>query len=117
MRMRPYVFSVLLAALAVASPARAQESAWATRDAETVRFPDADTAGPKLEEGDEVTVLFREGDLVRVRKGDRYGWVEASVLTDTAPEGAEPAATPPSTPPGEFDMQKLRDLLQRTQDL
>jgi hypothetical protein len=113
--MRPFVISILL--LTVAQPAWAQEAAWVAEDAETVRFLDDDTAGPALNEGDRVTVLFREGDLVRVRKGERYGWVAGSVLTDAAPEAATPTETTPAAPPGEFDLEKLQELLQRTGDL
>ncbi|MBW2255729.1 MAG: hypothetical protein JRI25_14160 [Deltaproteobacteria bacterium] len=104
MRMRLYTISVLLVTVL-------------TQDAETVRFLDDDTAGPALDEGEKVTVLFREGDLVRVRKGERYGWVASSVLTDAAPEAAAPTEAIPATAPAEFDLQKLQELLQRTGDM
>jgi hypothetical protein len=108
--------TIMLVTVALAPSAWAQEAAWVTEEAETVRFLDDDTAGPALDEGDRVIVIFREGDLVRVRKGDRFGWVAGSVLTDTAPEAAAPTESTPATAPAEFDLEKLQELLRRTEN-
>jgi hypothetical protein len=87
------------------------EQAWLVEDATALRFPDAEVPGPELDANERVTVLFREGDLVRVRAGDEYGWVPSAKITTTAPEGA----TIPTEPPPEFDMKALEELLKRTE--
>ena len=65
---------------------------------------------PAFETGDEVTVLYVEGALVRVTTGDRFGWVAPTALTatDPTPEAAPTGATP------EFSMEALQQLLDRT---
>jgi len=64
------------------------ESRWLTEDTETQRFfaIDEEARGPKLLAGDEVELIVANGDRVRVKKGSRYGWVSASVLTAEPPE-------------------------------
>jgi hypothetical protein len=83
---------------------------WLATDVEARRFPDTDAKGPAFETGDEVTVLFVEGALVRVTTGDRFGWVAPTALTATDP-------TPDAAPTGptrEFSMEDLQELLDRT---
>jgi hypothetical protein len=46
----------------------------------SARFPDAQVTGPTFAAGESVRVLFVDGARVRVRKGDRYGWVPADQL-------------------------------------
>jgi hypothetical protein len=77
---------------------------WTTGEASSQRFPDADVAGPVFAAGTRLEVLVREGDRVRVRAGEDYGWVSASLVTAVAPEGAESA---------EPDDAMLQDLLRQ----
>lgn len=65
------------------------ETLWAASAAEGVRWPEVTAVSVSLQPGDEVEVLARQGDLVRVRKGVNYGWVQAGTLTDVAPPKPE----------------------------
>jgi len=103
---------ITLVLLGLAAPAFAQEPAWVTEQVESTRFADAEHPGPPLDEGDRVEVVLRDGDRVRVRKGTRFGWVPAAVLTDQAPATEEP---PPSLlMDSDFDMQAIQESLQRS---
>ncbi|MEO0600548.1 MAG: hypothetical protein AAF211_03875 [Myxococcota bacterium] len=64
------------------------EARWVTEDVEAERFLsyEGEAAGPKLFKGDEVELIVASGDKVRIKKGSRYGWVSATVLTAEAPE-------------------------------
>lgn len=62
------------------------EPRWVVADVEAKRFAEGDEAGPALKAGDEVELVFTEGDRVRIKKGDRYGWIAASAVTEEAPE-------------------------------
>lgn len=111
--MRPLV---LLAVLLAPLPAFAQDvgsAMYAAKDAATVRFEGEKTKGPDLKTGDEVTVLYVDGDLVRVRTDDdRYGWVAKSDLTATNPH---PEAAKPAAPSGQkFSLDELKKLLKNT---
>lgn len=106
---------MLLLLLSIAFAQEPAEQAWLVEDAPSLRFPDAEVAGPEFDAEQRVTVLFREDERVRVRSGNDYGWVPAEVLTTEAPEGAEPP--PSAAPAGDFDMKALEDLLQRTEGL
>ncbi|MEN0061559.1 MAG: hypothetical protein AAGA48_05375 [Myxococcota bacterium] len=80
------------------------ESRWLVEDVESDRFfeYDQEAKGPQLFKGDEVELIVTSGDRVRIKKGTRYGWVSASVLStdapvdDTTPEGltGNPLLTP-----------------------
>ena len=75
------------------------EDAWTTRDVSLVRWPEAVLeAAPvtaEVAEGDKVVILLEDGDQVRVRAGEAFGWVAADALTKESPEGEEePAETP-----------------------
>ncbi len=66
----------------------------------TKRFiTDTEAAGAKLGAGDAVTVLFREDGMVRVRKGDVYGWVPEAAVTTEAPPTPTPTINTPITIP------------------
>lgn len=52
---------------------------------------DAAAKHVKFEQGTALRVLYREGSMVRVREGERYGWVPAASLT---PENPKPSALP-----------------------
>lgn len=108
---------LLLLASLVAFPAYAQDAGstlFATADVEAKRFPDADTVGPSLSSGDRVTVVYVEGDLVRVTTGREFGWVAASALTATDPSPTPLTLGGPGGPPREFSMEALQELLDRT---
>ena len=44
-----------------------------------------------LDSGAEVSVVYRDGDLVRVRVGADFGWADEKAFTDQAPAVVEPA--------------------------
>lgn len=88
-------------------PALAAEIVWATDTVESVRFADADVKGPTFEAKARLEVLFRDGDRVRVRRGDSYGWIPAAKTTATAPEGAETEA------PSQLDDEQIRQLIEQ----
>ena len=44
-----------------------------------------------LDPGAEVSVVYRDGDLVRVRVGADFGWATEKAFTDEAPAVIEPA--------------------------
>ncbi len=75
-----------LAPAAVATDA--PEKRWAVSDVDSKRFADDDTAGPTFKAGDELLLIVTDGSRVRVRRGDRYGWVPASAVTAEAPAPA-----------------------------
>jgi hypothetical protein len=81
----------LILLFAMLSLARA-EQAVTTAEAPSTRFEDAAVAGPTFELGAQVEVLVRKGKLVRVHDGDRYGWVDAKLITAIQ-------APPPAPPP------------------
>jgi hypothetical protein len=76
---------LLLASLCLA------ENLWATAPATGTRWPDVAVTTVTLAAGDEVEVLVKDGDTVRVRKGTDFGWVPASALTSAAPVKPEPS--------------------------
>lgn len=74
-------------------------SAWLTTAVDADRFADREGFGPALEQGDEVEVVLRDGERVRVRSGNDFGWVPASALSDVPPT------------PGELDLSGVLDSL------
>lgn len=109
---------LLLIASLFAAPAFAQDvgsAMYVAADVDAKRFPDADTKGPALAGGDEVTVVYVEGDLVRVMSGKDFGWVPATALTATDPTPSEAITIGGSGGvPREFSMEALQELLDRT---
>jgi hypothetical protein len=73
------------------------EDNWVATAGDAVRWPGQPTVAMRLDVGDKVEVLARQGPLVRVRRGTDFGWVDAKAVSSS--EIARPAA-PPSTPPG-----------------
>jgi hypothetical protein len=67
-------------------PAEEKEVVWATADTSSKRFLDDDTPGPELKKGDELVVMSRQGSLIRVQSGIRYGWISESKTGNKAPE-------------------------------
>ena len=106
---RSLTSSLLLAALWLPTTVQA-EDAWTTREAEALRWPDAEQISLELEQGDRVTVVYRADGMVRVRKDDAFGWVPDEALTDQDPAPAASADDPwelPEMPA--FDMPSLSD--------
>ena len=72
------------------------DDAWLTRDVELLRWPDQaedrEIVVAEGASGDKVEILFRDAELVRVRKGGDFGWVPVDALTEEAPEAS--ATTP-----------------------
>ncbi len=90
--MRWMMSALLLVGLSVSSAPSAWAQDHATGDevfmvseTRSERFADADHAGPTFRDAESVTVLYVEGDRVRVRKGDRFGWVDATKVTADSP--------------------------------
>ena len=99
---------VTLLALLAAHPAFAQEIVWAAEAVTAQRFPDAEVAGPAIEEGARLKVLARQDDLVRVQVGTDFGWVGADAVVDTPP-------VPDVEPTGgdvQFDASAIEAMLQ-----
>ena len=61
------------------------EVVWAKAEVKSVRFADDTVAGPTFERNAQLEVILREGNRVRVRQGDDYGWIPASTVTTEAP--------------------------------
>lgn len=68
----------------------AQDTVWTTADTPSMRFPDADTAGPTFKANERLTVLATEGARIRVMGNAEYGWIPRTAVTDKMPEGADP---------------------------
>lgn len=87
----PAAFAQDPAAPAEATQAETQEpeTLYTTGEVGLLRFPGAaggDNPVVKSVAADTaVTVVYREGELVRVRSGADFGWAQASMLTDEAP--------------------------------
>lgn len=76
--------------LLIPSVGWAQDTVWTTAETPSVRFPDADTAGPTFKANERLTVLATEGNRIRVMGNAEYGWIPKSAVTDKMPEGADP---------------------------
>lgn len=76
----------------------AEGDVWAKAETKSLRFPDAQTAGPTFQKDTRLQVLVREGDRLRVHAGDSYGWIAAADVTDVAP---------PTPAFSEADIQKM----------
>ena len=76
---------ISLILLGLAPTAFAQDKVWAAAETPSVRFADAETAGPTFNADDELVVLVRDGDRLRVARGTRMGWIPAPPVTDVAP--------------------------------
>lgn len=66
-------------------------------DVVSKRFPGEDVAGPTFTTGEQVDVIVEENGSVRVRQGERYGWVSAAQLT-AMPPMPSPTQVPGSNP-------------------
>ncbi|MFH1467941.1 MAG: SH3 domain-containing protein [Pseudomonadota bacterium] len=75
------------------------EDAWVLRAIEAQRWPDAPKVSMSLAAGDQVTVIYRDAGLTRVRKEGKYGWVPDDALSSAAPVVAGEEAPAPAVPP------------------
>lgn len=80
------------------------EARWLVSQVVSTRFPGEKTPGPTFEAGEMVEFILEDGGQVRVRQGDRYGWVAASALTTEAPP-------PPAAPANGSDLLGAPSLL------
>ncbi len=62
------------------------EARWVVAGIEADRFPNAPSERFALAVGEEVELIFTEGARVRIKQGDRYGWLPATAVTAEAPE-------------------------------
>lgn len=62
-----------------------------TKEIASVRFLGEDAAGPVFQPGERLELITEKDGWVRVRQGERYGWVPADALSTEppAPEDAE----------------------------
>ena len=81
------------------------ERVWALEDTVSRRFPEGDTPGPTFGKDEELEVLWRDPDRLRVRRGTRFGWVLSGQVTSKAPEAPE-----------EMDLQKLLESLEKDRE-
>ncbi len=88
---------MLLGLLLVPGIAHA-EPGWVTLAGDALRWPDAKVVSTPLAIGDEVEVVLRDGDQVRVRKGTDFGWFPAASLSATAPVAPTPPADAEEAP-------------------
>ncbi len=105
--MRTFATLLLLSA---SLPAAAQDDAQILEDVVAKRFADDDHPGPTLSAGDEVTVILRDATRARVAKGNKYGWVPASVLGEVQAEAASPEPLVPG-----FDIEAIKRSLEMTE--
>lgn len=85
----------MFAFMTCASVAHAQDvgqPAWMTADAASTRFPGEKLVGQTFTSGTQLTVVVKDGALLRVTNGDKFGWVPATSVTATPPEAATPEA-------------------------
>ena len=83
---------------------KSADARWVVADTPSQRFPEGDVKGPTFTAGTEVELIVADGDRVRVRASDKYGWVPASALTDVPPMPSLPTSPgllgmPPLQPP------------------
>jgi len=106
--MRALVALAVLAPLALATPALAQEdtdaaeepvdllddgtidvgdTVFAVSDTASTRFPDADDAGPRVSKDSRLVVLVNEGERLRVliAADDAFAWIPSSAVTTDKP--------------------------------
>ncbi len=81
---------LFVVAMAFPSVGWAQDAVFAKAETASVRFPDAEIAGPTFSANARLTVLAREGDRIRVMGNAEYGWIPATAVTDVMPEGFDP---------------------------
>ena len=93
---------MLYTLLLLISSSLAGDTVWAIEDVQSTRFPDADTPGLLVEAGDELEIVYREGDRIRIKKSIEFGWIPADKVTEEAP--AEDAEEPSPGPTFDFKL-------------
>lgn len=58
---------------------------YATEEITSVRFLGEDVQGPVFEPGERLEIITEKDGWVRVRLGERYGWVRADQLATSPP--------------------------------
>ncbi len=86
---------LIAASMLLTSPAFAADVVWTTADTTSVRFSDAATAGPTFSAFTRLSVVYEDGDLLRVHDGPNFGWIARGTVTEE-----EPAEAADSTIPG-----------------
>ncbi len=81
---------IFAAVLAFAGPNPPGSVRYALAETPSLRFADAEIAGPLLAAGEMVFVVCEDGTRLRVRRGNTYGWIEANAVTEEAPAVAAP---------------------------
>jgi len=79
------VIAGLLLSLSAFAEPEVGEQAWLTENTSSMRFIDAEVAGPEFVSGKAVTVLFVEGERARVKGEKGFGWVALTSLTSEKP--------------------------------
>jgi len=71
----------------------APEYVWVTATSSATRFIASDSGEvEKTTVGERLQVVYREGDRLRLRfKGSKFGWVDASSVSNSAPSTPESA--------------------------
>ena len=63
----------------------AEDPVYTQAETPSLRFSDAAVPGPTFAPGTRLEVLVREGGVVRVVQGDKFGWVPATAVAVTMP--------------------------------
>jgi hypothetical protein len=106
------MFGVVLVLAGLSSPAGAQmppgfgtslgmptaNARYIIADVVSKRFPGEDVVGPTFTTGEQVDVIIEDGGSVRIRQGERYGWVPAGQLTSMSPMPQMPMPGMPQMP-------------------
>lgn len=79
--------------------ALAEDPVYTQAETPSLRFSDAAVPGPTFPPATRLEVLVRDGDVVRVVQGDKFGWVPAAAVAPTMPApDLEGFAPMPSVP-------------------
>lgn len=65
------------------------EAAWVVDGVVSKRFAGDELQGPRFETEEEVQVVYREGELVRVKGKAGFGWLSKGAITSEAPSQDE----------------------------
>ena len=61
------------------------ETAWVVDGVVSQRFAEGELQGPRFDTDEEVKVVYREGELVRVKGKAGFGWLSKGAITSEAP--------------------------------
>ena len=80
-----YIGLFFLLSFTSVSYAQETESAWVVDGLVSQRFPEGELQGPRFDTDEEVKVVYREGELVRLKGKGGFGWVSKDAITTEAP--------------------------------